>query len=94
MSNKQTPANFHYLFPELTLKQYSALEMFSYGSQPKQVASQMSISQETVKQHMTAVKNKLDCRTTTDLRYVFITRIMSTIAMKSSNNQVVNIIQT
>lgn len=90
MINNQRVENFSYLFPELTDKQYLVLQMFTYGSAPKQLASQMGISQATVNQHMSAVKKKLNCPTTSDLRYVFLTRIMGVVALQSVNYREVN----
>jgi len=90
MTNKQHVENFSYLFPELTDKQYLVLQMFTYGSAPKQLASYLGVSQATVNQHMAAVKKKLNCPTTSDLRYVFLTRVMGVVALQSVNYGEVN----
>ncbi len=82
--------NFNYLFPELTAKQYTVLEMFSLGAQQKQVAAQLEISTDAVKQHMNVIKKKLACQNTSEIRYIYLTRIMHLMAM-GLVNQTVNI---
>lgn len=82
--------NFNYLFPELTVKQYTVLEMFSLGAQQKQVAAQLDISTDAVKQHLNVIKKKLACQNTSEVRYIYLTRIMHLMAL-GLVNQTVNV---
>ena len=66
-------------FPELTNKQYKVLELYSLGCIQKQVAQQLNISCNTLKEHLYAIKHKLGCTSISELRAIFLNRLLSVI---------------
>ncbi|MEZ9437786.1 helix-turn-helix transcriptional regulator [Vibrio atlanticus] len=66
----------YHLFPELTARQYEALELFSCGVARKQLGGFMGISIDTVNGHVEAVKGKLGCSNSSEIRSVFLSRLM------------------
>ncbi|EIK4811104.1 helix-turn-helix transcriptional regulator [Vibrio parahaemolyticus] len=74
---RSTCNNLHYTFPELTFRQYSILQAYSLGVTQKQIAVVHNITDSTVKEHLQAIRTKLGCHSTSDLRYIFLTRLLS-----------------
>jgi DNA-binding NarL/FixJ family response regulator len=62
---------------ELTKKQFSVVHMFATGYSDKMIAAQKNISIDTVRQHMNAARIKLGCSNRTEVRMVYLTRLMS-----------------
>lgn len=78
-----------HLFPELTVRQYEALEIFSCGAPQKQLSATMGVTIDTVKEHIEAVKQKYGCGSTLEIRYVYLSRVMQFLCSKEmSKNKV------
>ena len=63
-------------FPELTYKQLVVLELYATGISLKQISTQLDISHSAVKDHIKAIKAKLDCSFTGELRQVYLSRVV------------------
>ncbi|WP_190321923.1 helix-turn-helix transcriptional regulator [Candidatus Enterovibrio altilux] len=74
----------HYL--ELTHKQYLILESYSMGVTPKKMTVNFNISNSTIQDHFNAIKTKLNCHSTNDLRFIFLSRLFSEFCYHLSKN--------
>ncbi|MDH5929078.1 helix-turn-helix transcriptional regulator [Vibrio lentus] len=83
MKNTSPVNTFKHLFPELTQKQYSVLEVYAFGAPQKQLCIQLDISIDTVREHLFSIKQKLGCQNTLEIRYVYLSRLMGVIALKN-----------
>lgn len=79
--------NFHYAFPELTFRQYSILQAYSLGVTQKQIAVIHNITDSTVKEHLQVLRTKLGCHSTSELRYIFLTRLLNECCYHFSNEK-------
>ncbi|SHO55567.1 helix-turn-helix transcriptional regulator [Vibrio quintilis] len=68
-------------FPDLglTKKQFSVVYMFANGYSDKNIAAHTETSIDNVKNHIDVARKKLNCGTRTDLRMVYLTRLVSTV---------------
>lgn len=82
-----------HLFPELTVRQYEALEIFSCGAPQKQLSATMGVTIDTVKEHIEAVKKKYGCVSTLEIRYVYLSRVMQFLCSKEMSKNKVSALQ-
>lgn len=82
-----------HLFPELTVRQYEALEIFSCGAPQKQLSATMGVTIDTVKEHIEAVKQKYGCGSTLEIRYVYLSRVMQFLCSKEMSKNKVSALQ-
>ncbi|MGR2997560.1 helix-turn-helix transcriptional regulator [Vibrio vulnificus] len=68
---------------ELTKKQFSVVHMFATGYSDKLIAAQNNISIDSVRQHMNAAREKMGCSNRTEMRMVYLTRVMSKVCAHS-----------
>lgn len=63
-------------FPELTQKQFVILELYATGLPTKLIQQKLDISASSVTEHMNAIKTKLGCAYTNEMRQVYLSRLM------------------
>ncbi|WP_080970662.1 LuxR C-terminal-related transcriptional regulator [Vibrio nigripulchritudo] len=79
MQNHQL-SPFKGVFPELTEKQFSVLHRYAIGGTVLSIASELACSQDNVRAHLNASKNKLEVANNHELRTVYLTRVMCLVA--------------
>ncbi|WP_353958870.1 helix-turn-helix transcriptional regulator [Vibrio tapetis] len=79
--DKHNKNDFTHLFPELTELQYLVIHQYSTGYSTKVIAMNMTCTIDNVNAHLKALRKKLACNSSSDLRTIYLNRVMGAIAM-------------
>jgi DNA-binding NarL/FixJ family response regulator len=64
-------------FPELTLKQFSVLELYALGVPTKSIHTRLEVSEATIREHLAAIRIKFGCTCTNEIRQVYLSRLIN-----------------